>query len=156
MGGKAVKPVVWTSRRGSSIRRTSGRADTKAGPTQGRIAPHAAGVQEQERMTGRGGVPVLPPSRGATDRRELADGSVGELLRFGALVAIFVLSAAIGVADKLDRIGTPNIGWMMDSGHVSPTRADVSEAGLRGGGKAISINGVPVIDRQRDLLWAEA
>ena len=115
--------------------------------------PH--GVQEGS--TGRRiGIAAVPGSSGSAKRRILDDGSAGEMLRFAGLLAVFLVAAAIAIADKLERVGTPNIGWMMDSGYVSPTRADVSDAGLRGGGGVISINGVPVLHKQRGVIWAKA
>jgi adenylate cyclase len=60
------------------------------------------------------------------------------------------------VSDKLERIGRPNVGWLIDSGYVSPTRADVSEAGLRGGGRAIAINGVPLDEERRGRIQPDS
>lgn len=72
----------------------------------------------------------------------LRDGTPGQQLRFAALVAVALLGLGLAVSDKLTRIGTPNVGWLMDGVYVSPTREDASEAGLRGGGRALRINGV--------------
>jgi class 3 adenylate cyclase len=72
----------------------------------------------------------------------LRDGTFGQKLRFGALVLLAALGLTLAVADKLNRLGTPNVGWLMDGVYVSPTHRDASEAGLRGGGRALSINGV--------------
>ena len=72
----------------------------------------------------------------------LRDGTLGQKLRFAMLVGLAALGLLLAVADKLDRYGTPNVGWLMDGVYVSPTRRDASEAGLRGGGRALSINGV--------------
>lgn len=71
----------------------------------------------------------------------LRDGTLGQKLGFAALVGLAVLGLLLAVADKLDRYGTPNVGWLMDGVYVSPTHHDASEAGLRGGGRALSING---------------
>lgn len=72
----------------------------------------------------------------------LRAGTLGQKLRFAALVGVAALGLLLAVADKLDRYGTPNVGWLLDGVYVSPTRRDASEAGLRGGGRALSINGV--------------
>jgi len=71
------------------------------------------------------------------------DGDTGQRLLFALLVAVYALGVGINVADKLDRVGRPDVGWVIDDGNLSPTRQDVSEAGLRGGGRPISINGEP-------------
>jgi len=72
----------------------------------------------------------------------LRDGTLGQRLRFAALVAVGLLGLWLAVADKFTRFGTPNVGWVLDGVYVSPTRHDASEAGLRGGGRVLSINGV--------------
>src|SRR5262249_30632362 len=46
--------------------------------------------------------------------------------------------------DRLERIGQPNVGWMNDETSISPTRPGTSEAGLRGGGQALRVNGVAI------------
>jgi class 3 adenylate cyclase len=72
----------------------------------------------------------------------LRDGTLGQQLRFAALVALGLLGLWLAVADKFTRSGTPNVGWMLDGVYVSPTRHDASEAGLRGGGRVLGINGI--------------
>ncbi|HSP99480.1 MAG TPA: adenylate/guanylate cyclase domain-containing protein [Candidatus Dormibacteraeota bacterium] len=72
----------------------------------------------------------------------LRDGTLGQKLRFAALVAVALLGLGLAVTDKVTRVGTPNVGWLMDGIYVSPTRQDASDAGLRGGGRALSINGI--------------
>ncbi len=74
----------------------------------------------------------------------LRDGTLGQRALFAALVAIPLLGLGLAVADKLERIGQPNVGWSMDESSVAPTRQDTSEAGLRGGGRALRLNGVEV------------
>jgi hypothetical protein len=75
---------------------------------------------------------------------QLRDGRLGQRALFAALVAVALCGLALAVADKLQRIGTTNVGWLLDDSYLSPTRADVSDAGLRGGGRALRINGLPV------------
>jgi class 3 adenylate cyclase len=72
----------------------------------------------------------------------LRDGTLGQKLGFAALVAVALIGLSLSIGDKITRLGTPNIGWLMDGTYVSPTRQDASEAGLRGGGRALSINGI--------------
>jgi class 3 adenylate cyclase len=74
----------------------------------------------------------------------LSDGTLAQRALFLALVAVAVFGLAIAVADKIDRLGTPNVGWLLDDTYLSPARRDVSQAGLRGGGRALRINGLPV------------
>src|SRR6185369_12256377 len=74
----------------------------------------------------------------------LSDGTPGQKFLFALLVGFFAIGLMLSFADELERIGTGNVGWVVDNGYVSPTRHDASEAGLRGGGRGVSVNGVPV------------
>ncbi len=74
----------------------------------------------------------------------LRDGTLGQKGLFGLLVAVTALGMVLAAADKLLRVGTANVGWTMDGLYVSPTHDDASDAGLRGGGRALRINGVEV------------
>ncbi len=71
------------------------------------------------------------------------DGDTIQRTLFAFLVAVYVVGVGINLWDKATRMGTPNIGWVVDDGNVSPTRRDVSQAGLRGGGRPLTINGEP-------------
>lgn len=74
----------------------------------------------------------------------LRDGTPRQRVLFAVLVAVALLGLLLAVSDTVQRIGQPNVGWMMDENYVSPTRRDASEAGLRGGGQALRINGQDV------------
>jgi class 3 adenylate cyclase len=74
----------------------------------------------------------------------LRDGTIGQKLLFALLVAFFAIGLVLSFADEVERIGTPNVGWVIDNGYVSPTRIEASRAGLRGGGRAVMVNGQPV------------
>lgn len=74
----------------------------------------------------------------------IRDGSSGAKLLFAVLLAVYFLGLSISIHDKFERIGRPDVGWMLEGGFISPTRRDSSEAGLRGGGRALKINGEPV------------
>ncbi len=74
----------------------------------------------------------------------LGDGTPGQKALLAVLVALFVVSVGLATADKIDRVGRPNVGWLIDYGYVSPTRPDASDAGLRGGGRALRVNDTPV------------
>lgn len=76
----------------------------------------------------------------------LRDGTFGQKLLFAILVAVGLCGLGLAAADKLNRIGTPNVGWILDGPYVSPTHRDASEAGLRGGGRALRINGIDVTE----------
>jgi class 3 adenylate cyclase len=74
----------------------------------------------------------------------LRDGTPGQRALCALLVAVPLLGLALALADRLERVGQPNVGWMLDESSISPTRHDTSDAGLRGGGRALQINGVDV------------
>jgi len=71
------------------------------------------------------------------------DGDTRQRAMFVLLVAVYLLGVGINLADKFERVGRPDVGWVIDDGNLSPTRPEVSEAGLRGGGRALEINGEP-------------
>jgi len=71
------------------------------------------------------------------------DGDTRQRSIFVLLVGIYLIGVCINVADKFERVGSPDVGWIIDDGNLSPTRPEVSEAGLRGGGRVIAINGRP-------------
>ncbi len=76
----------------------------------------------------------------------IRDGAAGAKLLFAVLISVYFLGVAISFNDKIERIGRPDVGWMLESGFISPTRPDASEGGLRGGGRALSLNGQPIPD----------
>jgi class 3 adenylate cyclase len=84
---------------------------------------------------------------------QFRDGTFAQKVLFWGLVAIFAIGLGLAVKDKLVRIGGPDVGFILDEGaYVSPSRDDSSDAGLRGGGRAVSVNGVPV---PHEVAWAE-
>jgi class 3 adenylate cyclase len=80
------------------------------------------------------------------------DGTVRQKALFAALVGVYVLGLGIAFTDKVQRVGEPDIGWVMDGRDVFPTRDDAGAAGLYGGGRALRINGQPVGGR---FWWRE-
>src|SRR5690554_677684 len=86
----------------------------------------------------------LAAAHEARRRRRLGEGSPFQRLLFALLVGLPLIGVSLATVDKLQRLGQPNVGWLMDGRYVSPTRRDTSEAGLRGGGRALRINGVDV------------
>ncbi len=75
----------------------------------------------------------------------LRDGTPKQQALFAFLVSIALFGLLLAVADKFERIGTPNVGWILDTEYLSPTREDVSVAGLRGGGRVLRINDQEVV-----------
>lgn len=76
-----------------------------------------------------------------------SDGTLLQKAIFWLLMLVFAIGLGITIADKADRLGRPDVGFMLDDGgYVAPTRNDASDSGLRGGGRAVSVNGVPVPD----------
>ena len=101
--------------------------------------------------------PSVPPSRSRpgprlrtvprasapeSPRARFDAGTAGQKALFVALVAMFALGLVLTILDKLERVGAPDVGFTIDSVFVSPTRDDASDAGLRGGGRVLAINGV--------------
>ena len=80
------------------------------------------------------------------------DGTVRQKALFATLVGVYVLGLGIAFTDKLQRIGQPDVGFVMDGRDVFPTREDAGAAGLYGGGRALRINGQPLQGR---LWWLE-
>lgn len=78
----------------------------------------------------------------------MREGTPGAKLLLAVLLGVYLLGVLISLNDKLQRIGQPDVGWMLDGNFVSPTRADASDAGLRGGGRALRINGVELRERR--------
>ncbi len=65
---------------------------------------------------------------------------------FALACALYVIGVGIEIEDKVRRIGAPDVGWMVELRSVSPTRDDAADAGLRGGGRPLRVNGVPIGD----------
>jgi class 3 adenylate cyclase len=61
---------------------------------------------------------------------------------FALLVGAFAVGLAIAVADKFERIGQPDPGFRLNGDFIFPTRDDAADAGLRYGGRLLSLNGV--------------
>jgi class 3 adenylate cyclase len=70
------------------------------------------------------------------------DGTVRQKALFVALLAIYLIGLAIWFQDKFARVGQPDIGFLLDGSSLSPTRWDAAAEGLRGGGRALLVNGI--------------
>ena len=91
------------------------------------------------------------------DALSILTGSAGQKLLFFALLVVYAVALGLSAQDKMERVGQPDVGWIADlGGMVSPSRLDSSEMGLRGGGRALAINGVAVdpmdFERQSHVL----
>jgi class 3 adenylate cyclase len=85
-------------------------------------------------------------------RQSFRTGTLGQKAGFLLLASVFACGLAIAVADKLDRIGQPDAGFQWNGGFVSPTRADAADAGLRYGGRILTLNGQEL---NRTWSWTE-
>jgi class 3 adenylate cyclase len=74
------------------------------------------------------------------------DGTVRQKALFGVLVGLYVFGLLLSLGDKMQRVGSPNIGWVMDGYDVFPVRPDAAVAGLLAGGRTLQINGIAVED----------
>ncbi len=72
----------------------------------------------------------------------LRDGRSREKLLLAAVVFVYAQGVVIAVTDHAARIGQPDPGWNLSWSQITPTRADAADAGLRGGGELISVNGL--------------
>lgn len=70
------------------------------------------------------------------------DGTSGQKALFALLVLIYTFAVGLSINDKIERVGTPDVGFRLDRHSVSPTTHAASVAGLRGGGRLVAINGV--------------
>jgi class 3 adenylate cyclase len=73
----------------------------------------------------------------------LREGDTLQRCLFVVLVGVYLFGAASSLYLTDLRVGRPDVGWLVDDGNISPTRPEVSEAGLRGGGRPLEINGEP-------------
>jgi class 3 adenylate cyclase len=70
------------------------------------------------------------------------DGSFGQKAVFAALVGVYCLGLGIAIHDKLERVGAPDVGWVMEGTSLGPSRLDAARAGLAGGGRVLRLNEV--------------
>lgn len=73
---------------------------------------------------------------------QFRDGHPQQKALFALHLLVFAASLAVSALDKAERIGAPDVGWTVDLTTLSPTRHDSSEAGLRGGGIPLAVNGI--------------
>ena len=83
------------------------------------------------------------------------DGSGRQKVVYAALVSLYVLGLLLAAADKLQRVGRPDVGFVMDALEISPSRRDSADLGLRGGARLVEVNGETVAERSvREEVWS--
>jgi len=83
------------------------------------------------------------------------DGSGQQKVVYAALVSLYVLGILLAAADKLQRVGRPDVGFVMDALEISPSRRDSADLGLRGGARIVELNGEKVEERSiREEVWS--
>ena len=83
------------------------------------------------------------------------DGTGGQKVVYATLVSLYVLGVLLACADKLQRVGRPDVGFIMDALEISPSRRDSADLGLRGGARLEEVNGEKVAESAiRQDVWA--
>ncbi len=81
------------------------------------------------------------------------DGTLRQKVVFAILVGVYGLGLLIALDDKMERVGEPDIGWVMDAdNNISSMRWDAVVAGLHGGGRALRVNGTEL---RRAMRWRD-
>jgi class 3 adenylate cyclase len=71
-----------------------------------------------------------------------ADGTVRQKSLFALLLGVYVVGLGFWTADKVARVGQPDVGFTMDGANLSPTSWAAAAEGLRGGGRVLLVNGI--------------
>jgi class 3 adenylate cyclase len=83
------------------------------------------------------------------------DGTGRQKAAYAALVSLYALGVLLAAADKLQRVGRPDVGFVMDALEISPSRRDAADLGLRGGARLVELNGAKVEERAiREEVWS--
>ena len=75
------------------------------------------------------------------NRRSFSSGTPIQIAGLVLLFSVFAFGLALSVADKFDRVGQPDAGFLLNGAFIYPTRADAADAGLRYGGRLLALNG---------------
>jgi len=86
----------------------------------------------------------------------LRNGTAAQKALFACFCLIYLAGVYVDVRDKAGRVGNPDTGWLLERNTIAPTRRDVSEAGLRGGGRPLSINGVECREEESNRRFPAA
>jgi class 3 adenylate cyclase len=62
---------------------------------------------------------------------------------YAVLVGAYALGLVLAGADKLQRVGRPDVGFVIDGLELSPSTRESADLGLRGGARLLAVNGVP-------------
>jgi class 3 adenylate cyclase len=82
------------------------------------------------------------------------DGTARQKALYAALVSLYALGLLLATADKLQRIGRPDVGFVMDALEISPSRRDSADLGLRGGARLLEVNGQKTAESSiREEVW---
>ena len=73
------------------------------------------------------------------------DGTLAQRALFALVLAIYFAGLGLSIDDKRLHLGEPDVGFFAQGRSLSPSRRDAAEAGLRGGGLAVEINGWRVV-----------
>lgn len=73
------------------------------------------------------------------------DGSIGQRVLFALVLSVYLVGLGISIDDKRRHLGEPDVGFIAQGRSLSPSRPDAAEAGLRGGGLAVEVNGWRVV-----------
>src|SRR5215470_4068206 len=84
----------------------------------------------------------------------LRDGTGRQKFIYAALVSLYVIGLLLACADKLQRVGRPDVGFIMDGLEISPSRRDSADLGLRGGARILELNGQKTAESSiREDVW---
>ncbi len=73
------------------------------------------------------------------------DGTLVQRALFALVLAVYFVGLGLSIDDKRRHLGKPDVGFIAQGRSLSPSRPDAAEAGLRGGGLALEINGWRVV-----------
>ena len=72
------------------------------------------------------------------------DGTVWQKALFAALLGFYLFGLLLTVADRIERVGRPDVGWGLDGLACFPSRADVTRGGIVAGARLLQLNGTPL------------
>lgn len=73
------------------------------------------------------------------------EGSIGQRALFALVLIVYFAGLGLSIDDKSRHLGEPDVGFIAQGRSLSPSRPDAAEAGLRGGGLAVEVNGWRVV-----------
>ena len=82
------------------------------------------------------------------------DGTGRQKVLYTALVSLYAIGLILAAADTLQRVGRPDVGFVMDALEISPSRRDSADLGLRGGARLLEVNGQKTAESSiREEVW---